>query len=193
MKKYLREIAQVQVGHSFRSRLEFCATGLPVVQMKDLRADDLVDCGDLQRVDIREVKDSQLLHCGDLVFRSRGMDMTPAFLAVEPSVPTILAAPLYRIRVNSPTQVLPQYLHWYLHQDEAQAYLGSRIKGTAQKMISKNSLEGLPIDLPDLATQQAIVELDALLKRELSLLNTLSAKREALISTQLMQMAKGDR
>lgn len=190
MKVALEDIAQVQLGYSFRSRMESCPTGVPVVQMKDLSWDDVVDCGELQRVDVGEIKDSQLLQRGDLAFRSRGMDMSPALMALEPEEPIILAAPLYRIRVISASQVLPEYLNWYLHQDEAQGYIASRTKGTAQKMVSKNSLEGLPIDLPHLARQQAIVELAALLKREVTLLKTLSEKRQTLISTQLMQLAK---
>jgi restriction endonuclease S subunit len=188
----LNEIAQVQVGYSFRSRLEPSVSGISVVQMKDLRSDDVVDCGELQRVNVGDLKVSHLLEKGDLVFRSRGMDMSPALMVVDPEEPTLLAAPLYRVRVKSTAQVLPEYLNWYLHQDEAQAYLGSRTKGTAQKMVSKNSLEGLPIDLPDLPTQQAIVDLASLLQREVTLLKTLSGKRQALISTQLIQLAKGD-
>ncbi|WPJ97775.1 restriction endonuclease subunit S [Coraliomargarita algicola] len=192
MPRCLKEIAQVQVGYSFRSRLEACAGGAPVVQMKDLTWDDVVDCRELQRVEVGEVKDSQLLRLGDLVFRSRGMDMSPALMVDEPREAIILAAPLYRVRVNSVQEVLPEYLNWYLHQDEAQAYLASRIKGTAQKMVSKNSLEGLPVDLPDLPTQQVIVDMAALLQRELTLLEALSERRRALISTQLMQLAKGE-
>ncbi len=192
MPKCLKEIAQVQVGYSFRSRMEVCAGGVSVVQMKDLTSDDVVDCRELQRVNVGEVKDSQILLRGDLVFRSRGMDMSPALMVDEPGEAIVLAAPLYRVRVNSSLEVLPAYLNWYLHQDEAQAYLASRIKGTAQKMVSKNSLEGLPVDLPDLPTQQAIVDMAALLQRELTLLEALSERRRALISTRLMQLAKED-
>lgn len=191
MGELLRDVAQVQVGYSFRSRLESCVAGVLVVQMKDLGSDDIVDCGHLQRVELAEVKPSHVLQAGDLVFRSRGMDMSPALMVDEPREAIILAAPLYRVRVNSEQEVLPEYLNWYLHQDEAQTYLASRIKGTAQKMVSKNSLEGLPVELPDLPTQQAIVDMAALLQRELTLLDALSERRQALISTQLMQLAKG--
>lgn len=189
----LKEITQIQVGYSFRSRIEPSASGVAVVQMKDLGADDRVDCDHLQRVEVDEVKANHLLRAGDLVFRSRGMDMSPALMAVDPSEPVLLASPLFRIRVTRMDAVLPEYLNWYLHQNVAQAFLGSRIKGTAQKMLSKNSLEALPVELPSLATQQAIVAIDALLKRERTLLEALSAKRQILISTQLMQLAKGNR
>ena len=118
--------------------------------------------------------------------------MSPALMVNEPEVPTILSAPLYRLRVNSVAEVLPEYLNWYLHQADAQAYLGSRTKGTAQKMVSKNSLQGVPIDLPDLAVQRAIVDLASLLNREVTLLNALAERRQALISTQLIQLAKGN-
>lgn len=200
MEKRLKEIAQLQVGYSFRSRLESSPSGLLVVQMKDLHVDasaggvDCVDDRHLQRVQVEgEVKASQLLAQGDLIFRSRGLDMTPALMLGAPEEPTLLAAPLYRIRVHSQAQLLPAYLNWYLRQREAQAYIASQVKGTAQKMLSKHSLENLPVDVPERSMQESIVELAALSRRETALLETLSAKRQTLISTQLMQMAKGDR
>lgn len=72
-------------------------------------------------------------------------------------------------------------------------YIASQVKGTAQKMLSKHSLENLPVYVPERSMQESIVELAALSRRETVLLETLSSRRQALISTQLMQMAKGNR
>lgn len=53
MKKRVKELATVQTGYSFRSRLEAVEDGnLAVIQMKDLLDSNTVSCDDLMRVDM---------------------------------------------------------------------------------------------------------------------------------------------
>lgn len=186
----LQHLADIQVGYSFRARLEASPAGVPAVQMRDLRDDGTVDCRSLLRVSLDEAKKNHQLRRGDLVFRSRGQDLRSALMVDEPKEPTVLVAPLYRVRILPSEPVLPEFLNWYLHQDTAQAYFASRVKGTAQKMISKHSLANLPLSVPPLEVQQAIVEIAALANRETTLLKTLAAKRQAVITSQLMQLAE---
>ena len=55
MKKRVKELATVQTGYSFRSRLEAVEDGnLAVIQMKDLLDSNTVSCDDLMRVDMEE-------------------------------------------------------------------------------------------------------------------------------------------
>lgn len=192
MKKKLKEITSVQMGYSFRSRLEASeGGGVAVIQMKDLLADNTVGCDDLVRIDLDAVKAHHLAQRGDLVFRSRGSLTTAAVLLGDPGK-AVVAAPLLRIRVTKPEKVLPEYLNWYISQRDAQIFLTSRAKGTVQKMISKQAIEELEVTLPSLEKQKAIVELAKLSAREQTLLHTLADKREQYISTVLMQFAKGE-
>ena len=192
MKKKLKEITSVQMGYSFRSRLESSECGgVAVIQMKDLLDDNTVGCDNLVRIDLDAVKAHHLTQRGDLVFRSRGSLTTAAVLLGDPGK-AVVAAPLLRIRVTKPEKVLPEYLNWYISQRDAQIFLTSRAKGTVQKMISKQAIEELEVTLPSLEKQKAIVELAKLSAREQTLLHTLADKREQYISTVLMQFAKGE-
>lgn len=192
MKTMIKNLATVQMGYSFRSRLESSVTGeVAVIQMKDLSQDNTVDCSGLMKIDLEKIKNHHLAQKGDLVFRSRGQVTTAAVLVTDPGK-AIVTAPLLRIRVNKADTILPEYLNWYINQRDAQIFLTSRAKGSAQKMISKQAIEDLEVYLPSIEQQKIVVELAALASREQVLLTTLAKKREQYISTALMQFAKGE-
>lgn len=192
MKMKIKKLATVQMGYSFRSRLEVSPTGeVAVIQMKDLRDDNTVDCVGLAKINMEEVKEHHLAQRGDLIFRSRGLVTTSALLLEDPGK-AVVAAPLFRIRVTRPDKVLPEYLNWYISQRDAQISLTSQAKGSVQKMISKQVIEDLEVALPSVEVQKSIVELAALSAREIKLLHTLANKREQYISAALMQFAKGE-
>ena len=191
MKVKLEDIATVQAGYSFRSRLESLETGaVAVIQMKDLTSTNRVDCSELARVDMEVPKEHHLVRPGDLIFRSRGLISNSALLIDEPGV-AVLAAPLLRIRITS-KKLLPEYLNWYIRQQPAQAYLTSCAAGTALKMISKQSLENMELFVPPLDRQNLIVELAALEEEEQRILKTLAEKRIQYVSKTLLQIAQGD-
>ncbi len=191
MKVKLGNIATVQAGYSFRTRLESLDIGaVAVIQMKDLTSANCVDCNELARVDMEMLKEHHLVRPGDLIFRSRGLIHNSALLVDDPGH-AVLAAPLLRIRVRS-SKVLPKYLNWYISQQPAQAYLTSCAAGTALKMISKQSLENLEVDIPSVAQQRLIVELAALAEEEQRIMKKLAEKRTQYISKTLLQLTQGD-
>jgi len=191
MKMKIKKLATVQMGYSFRSRLEASeGGGVSVIQMKDLLDDNTVGCGGLVKIDMETVKEHHLAQKGDLVFRSRGHVTTAAVLLEDPGK-AVVAAPLLRIRVTTPDKILPEYLNWYISQRDAQIFLTSRAKGTVQKMISKQTIEDLEVSLPPLEQQKNIVELASLSAREQIILNTLAEKRKQYIGAILMQFAQG--
>ena len=192
MKTKIKKIATVQMGYSFRARLETSIMGrISVIQMKDLLEDNIVDCRTLTKVDMEAVKEHHLVQKGDLIFRSRGLVATAAILLDDPGE-AVVAAPLLRIRVTKPDKVLPEYLNWYISQRDAQIFLTSRAKGTVQQMISKQVIEDLEVELPNLKKQKKIIELAALSALEQILCRTLADKRKQYISIKLMQIAKGE-
>jgi hypothetical protein len=191
MRLFLEKMATVQMGYTFRRRLDFMDKGTTaVVQMKDLSDEDLVDCSNLMRVDMSGVKTHHLIRPGDIVFRSRGQVNTAAILMEDPG-PAVVAAPLIRIRVDAQI-VLPAYLTWYINQPVAQAFLASRAKGTAQKMISKQALDNLEVRVPSLRRQHAIVDMANLANEEQRLLKAIAERRRNFISARLAQLTEGE-
>jgi hypothetical protein len=192
MKKKIKQFATVQMGYSFRSRLETMESGgVAVIQMKDLSLDNTVVCSELVKIDMDAVKDHHFARKGDLVFRSRGQITTAAILLEDPGK-AVVAAPLLRIRITKPELVLPEYLNWFISQSEAQRFFKSRQEGTSVNMISRVQLEELPVWIPNIEKQKAIVDLADLSGRESMILQTLAQKRAQYFSTVLMKLAKGE-
>jgi hypothetical protein len=158
--------------------------------MKDLNDQGVVDCSDLFRVDMAELKGHHLTKPGDLVFRSRGLAPGCAMLQTDPGK-AVVAAPLFRIRATT-SLVLPEYLNWFINQGPALAYFGTCMEGTVQKMISKVALENLEVAVPSLARQKALIEVADLIDREQELMSRLAAKRKLYFSRKLIEMAKGE-
>jgi hypothetical protein len=187
----LAVVAEVQMGLSFRSRLENALEGnLAVIQMKDLMADNTVSCNTLVRVQQDNVKRHHLVQTGDLIFRSRGRVLTSAILVEQPDQ-VVVASPLLRVRVIRKERLCPKYLNWYISQPKAQEYLRSRQEGTHGGMISKKTLEELPIDIPPLEVQKIILEIAELSVREANLLGALAEKRRHYILDLMMRLAVG--
>ena len=188
----LKSVTDIQMGYSFRSRLEPEDDGdVAVIQMKDLLDDNTVSCENAIRVYMDSIKETHLVQKGDLVFRSRGNVSTTALLNEDPGR-AIVAAPLIRIRVTKKDKVLPEYLNWYISQRAAQRYLTSRARGTSQIMISVDAVGEMDVEIPSLDRQKKIVELAWLMNRERDLVHKLVEKKEQYISSILTQHAKGE-
>lgn len=188
----LNNIADIQLGYSFRSRLEPEDNGdIMVIQMKDLLDDNTISCENAVRVSVDSIRESHLVHKYDLVFRSRGNDSTTAILNEDPGK-AIVAAPLIRIRVTQRDRVLPEYLNWYFSQRSAQKFLASHARGTSQIMISVDAVGEMDVDIPSIERQRQIVELAGLMTRERVVTHELFIKKEQYISSILTQYAKGE-
>ena len=192
MKTQLKSIASIQMGYSFRSRIEPSASGnIAIIQMKDLLGNNRVNSCGLVKIEIEDIKEHHLIKEGDLIFRSRGQSSTSAIFKEKVCPAAVVAAPLLRIRVSN-KNVLPEYLSWFINQEPAQTFLASRAKGTAQKMISIETLGELGVCVPSLETQKFIVELAALADKEQRLLEQLAQKRSLYIEKILLNLIQGE-
>jgi len=192
MKIKIKHIAKVQMGYSFRERLDIETKGnFSVIQMKDLDKDNTVSCDNIVKIQMAQakLKKHHLVQKGDLIFRSRGLVSTSAILLKNLGL-AVVAAPLLRIRINKQHQILPEYLNWYINQNNAQQFFTKRSKGTVHKMISKKTVEDLEINVPDIQRQRNIIELAQLSYVETELMNQIIQKRHQYISTLLMDMTK---
>lgn len=184
----LGELAEIQMGYPFRSRLEHDPQGdVAVIQMKDIDDTNLLHPEDATRVKLPKPKDKarHLLRAGDLLFRSRGRS-NGAAQVLEGIAPAVLSAPLLRIRPHS---VLPAYLCWYLNAPATQAQLGALAAGTSVRMISAEALKALEVPVPSLDTQQRIAQAAALADQEESLMARIATLRKRVIERLLMKSA----
>lgn len=190
MKVSLGKLASVQMGQSFRSKLEPAPDGnVSVIQMKDLTEDNRLNTQELLHIDMQDLKEHHRVKRTDLAFRSRGQINT-AVLIGQALSDAVIAAPLLRIRIESDL-VMPAYLCWFINQPSSQAALQSKATGTAVRMIGKPVIEELEVVVPDLGVQQKIIEIYQLSVSEQKLMDALTRKKQALTEAILMNLAMG--
>jgi restriction endonuclease S subunit len=184
---HIDQLAEVQMGYPFRSRLEHDPQGgVAVIQMKDIDDANLLHVEEAIRVTLPEGKAHHLLRAGDLLFRSRGRSNGTA-LVPDGIGPAVLSAPMLLIR---PHGVLPAYLCWYINAPATQAQLATLAEGTSVRMISAEALKALEIPLPPLATQQRIAQAAVLAQQEHALLQRIATLRQRLTTHHLMKLAQ---
>lgn len=189
VKTLLKDIATIQMGFSFRSRLESLKYGeIGVIQMKDLTDENIVNCENLSYVDMGKFSENHLVKKGDLIFRSRSLTSTSAILSDDPGR-VVVSAPLLRIRITNP-DIMPEYINWFISQLPAQVFLKSHARGSTQKMISKDALEMLEIEVPSLEKQKMIVEVAALADEEQRITKKLALRRKQFVSAILIRNAQ---
>lgn len=188
MKIKLKNLASVQMGHSFRTRLEPDPDGnISVIQMKDLTEDNQLNDQELVQIHMQDLKEHHRVKTNDLAFRSRGQINTAALIEQALS-DAVIAAPLLRIRVESKS-VMPAYLCWFINQPPSQAALHSKATGSAVRMIGKPVIEDLEVVVPSLDVQQKIIEIYQLSINEQKLMDALTKKKQTLTEAVLMNLA----
>jgi hypothetical protein len=182
----LGELAEVQMGYPFRSRLEHDPLGdVEVIQMKDIDDTNLLHTEEAIRVALPKGKTHHLLRAGDLLFRSRGRSNGAAKVP-EGIGPAVLSAPMLLIR---PHGILPAYLCWYINAPATQTHLSALAEGTSVRMISAEALKALEVPVPSPATQQHIAQVASLAEQEQTLLTRIASLRQRLNTQLLMKLA----
>jgi restriction endonuclease S subunit len=121
-----------------------------------------------------------------VLFRSRGDRNTAVATDGRLVEPAFAILPIVVLRPKRDL-VEPRYLAWAINQMPAQLYFDGVARGTRLRMVPRSEFEKLMIDVPDLKTQRAVVELDALAAREEALATLAAQKRRQLISLVLTE------
>ncbi len=183
----LDQACSIQIGYTARGRLEPMEGGVRALQLRDTSPQGGLSPTLPGRFRLDDVPDRYLVGPGDVVFRSRGDCNTAALIDEAFGEPAIAVMPLVILRVGNGVQ--PEYLAWYLNQPEAQHHFDRGARGTKIRMIPMDCLVGLPVPVPDLATQRAIGRLHGLISQEFALATQHAEKRRQLLSIALLKAA----
>lgn len=189
MRVKLADVCDVSSGFTARARLEEVLDGVPVLQMRDIADTPMVDASGLMCSAFEGAVDRYMVGAGDVVFRSKGERSVAAYLDRDFQPPAVAILPVMILRMKA--AVLPEYLVWQINQPEGQRHFEGDARSGTIRAVPKASIESLPIDLPDLATQQKIVEIDRLLRKEVELSNELLLLRQQVVTEKLKLLAKG--
>jgi restriction endonuclease S subunit len=183
---YLNDVATIRSGYLFRERIKPDASGkYRVVQVGDVTPDAGFLESSLLRVSLRDVKRSQILETGDVLFISRG-PRKQAIALTWPIENTIATSQFLVLRPDE--RVLPEFLAWYVNQRPAQRYINEHSTGTSASLINLEAMRGLPVEVPSVETQARITKIHRLSLREKELLESIKNKRYALIERTLLKM-----
>lgn len=169
-------LCDVQTGYTARTALRPAEGGLRAVQLSDLQGEADFDPEAARTYPLDPSLERYKVNPGDVLFRSRGDRNTAVVVDPEAQQTAIAILPIIILRPNR-SMVEPRYLAWSINQTPSQKYFDSCARGTSMRMIPKASIDALEIELPDLATQRLIVELDALAQREHALAQALADKK----------------
>jgi len=185
----LTDLADIQAGYPFRGSVPVVHGGnARALQMRDLTPEGITDWQAMAQTDIDASRSEQLLRAGDIVFVARGVRN---YAVCVPEVPldTVCSQYFFLIRLRT-DRLLPEFLAWQINRAPAQRYLASNAEGSDQLSIRRGVLEAMPIALPPLAQQRAIIALagDAIAeKRMLEALIRNRQQQQDAIARQLHQ------
>ena len=182
---YLKDVATIRSGYLFRERIKPDAAGqYRVVQVGDVTPDAGFSNGSLVRVCMPDVKRSQILENGDVLFISRG----PRKLAISITWPVeniIATSQFFVLRPDE--KVLPEFLAWYINQRPAQRFIEEHSTGTSASLINLEAMKRLPVEAPPVETQARITKIHQLSLREKELMEAIQNKRRELIEMTLLK------
>jgi restriction endonuclease S subunit len=118
---------------------------------------------------------------GDILFMGRGARNFSVLIDKLPD--RVLAAACFFVVRTANSEILPEYLYWYLNQSPVEEYL-KRFSGRGVHMpvIRRAVLESIDIPLPPIEVQKQVSALNKLLHKEQNLYKILAEKRKTLIT-----------
>jgi hypothetical protein len=180
--------AGIATGYHFRGRIENDPNGdIPVVQAKDIDWSRQLVSTELMHVKLEKDPAPHLLRAGDVLFLSRGHRHWA--LAITGSMPRFIAPGYFFILRVDTARVRPEYLTWFINHPATQELLRGKAKGTQIPFLSKDDVESMTVPLPPLATQDKVVALAGLARREQDLLDRLAKRRRVLLDTICLDLA----
>jgi hypothetical protein len=184
----LLRFAEVRAGHPFRGSVPETVDGPALaIQMRDISVAAGVDWSTVLRTRPQGRKQPDWLQPDDILFVAKGARNFAVCLNEVPA-PALCSQYFFLIRVHDSRQLLPAFLAWQINQVPAQRYLGKNAEGTDQLSIRRGVLEALPIAVPAMAQQHALIRLDQAVRQERRHLESLIRNRQQQIQVLSMRL-----
>lgn len=182
----LGEVANIQSGYSFRSKIVNVDDGkLGVVQAKDVTG-LYIDEASIVRVD-QDYAETRIQQAGDVLLTSRG-----SFRAgvCKFSRPTITSSSLFIIRPIS-KDFLPEYIAICLNSEASQYYLNQNAKGATIQSVSIDDLKNLSIPYISLENQRIIIDLQQNIEQQNNILRHKQTIIDRVLKSSVTQTIEG--
>jgi hypothetical protein len=182
----LADVARISSGLTVRERLDASSSGVLAIQMADLSVGSALDVRGMARIPSPHPR--YLVSRGDVLLRSRGQATIAWAVPDDLPEPAVAVLPLFIIRPSTDIYD-PDFLAWWLNQPDAQTHLRRAAQGQSIQMVSKATLESVPVQLPPIAQQRLIADAAQLATREAQLMQLLAECQHTLRQAQLTAAA----
>lgn len=181
----LKQIATINAGYPFRGKIpEVPGSAMVAVQMKDVSLTEGIRWPDCLETELTGKREPDYLTTGDILVAARGSHNYA--VQVDQALATIgkqaVAAPHFFVISLKKKDILPEFLVWLLNQTPTQRYFEQNAEGTLTKSIRRSVLEDVPVVVPPLAKQRAIISMAATLRDEHKLIQKLVSNGERMMS-----------
>jgi hypothetical protein len=169
--------ARLSAGFPFRGAIDALPAGdVAVIQMRNIEG-ELINWSSLTRVSLPTKRAVEFLASGDVIFTTRGRRNFAVALEDVPS-PAVCSPHFFVMQSREPDKLLPAFLAWQINQKPAQDYLQQAATGSHILNITRAAIEGLPLALPPVEVQHALLELASAARHERHFLNALIDNRQ---------------
>lgn len=178
----LNEVCQIQSGFSARGKLSESPLGTPALHLRDLPAETGWAAPLPIKYDLGQVAQRYFAGPGSVLFRSRGSTNTACAISEDWEFSAVAILPLIIFRPNIEL-IRPQYLAWAINQPATQALFDRRARGTSLRMIPRSVLDEVEFDVPDLQTQDLVLNIADMANTAFDLETKLASLRRELASS----------
>ena len=159
---------------------------IPLILIKNITADNTIDTKNLLWIENKFIDKDRQAKPEDILLLSQGAH-NRAVVVPGKIESAIFSSFFRRIRITA-TNVLSDYLQWYLNQEKTKKYLKRFTVGTDIQFLPTRELKELPIPIPNIDTQKDIIAISNLQQEEKELSNKLITKKDILISSILNRL-----
>lgn len=189
MNTKLFEISEIKSGYLFKTGLQSKLDGsVSVIQLKDVDNNGLLSEEGIQRINSDIANNDHFVKKGDILFKAKTNHPVSAVVTND-ITNTIVTAHYFIIRLQS-TEVIAEYLSWYLNQHHAQLYFSKHAGGTRIQVITKQVLGNIEVKVPSLLVQEKIIKVSNLLAREKQIIDLLKEKKYRIYTRKLNELTK---
>jgi restriction endonuclease S subunit len=181
----LSDISDIFTGINYAKREQSPPhRGIPLIQVKDYIS-SVLNKDNIFWINKESVEPKSVLTPNDVLFAAKGLRNFAVHYRNELG-PAAAASTFYIIRIKE-HNLLPEYLCWYMNQNEIQDYFKSHVRGVITPSLTIPQVGDLPIRIPALDIQKQILHIQTLLRQEKELAEEIWRKRNQIISKTLNQ------
>lgn len=152
--------------------------------MRDVSLTERIHWTDCLGTELTGKREPDYLTTGDILVAARGSHNYAVHVdqALSASGKQAVAAPHFFVVRLTKKDILPAFMVWLLNQQPAQRYFEQNAEGTLAKSIRRSVLEEVPVVVPTIARQHAIIAMATTLREEQRLIQQLITNGERMMT-----------